>query len=236
MVQLGPTQRSRGGALTPRGMTRKVVAPVRDKPTQRTCSIEGCNRPHFGRGWCQKHYLRWRRNGDPERLVVQFKSTPGRSIEERFWEKVDKEGPVPQHRPELGPCWLWRAGRDKSGYGQFRKESTVALAHRVSYELEHGPIDSGVLLRHRCDNPACVNPSHLRPGTQRDNMRDMRSRQRSATGRKNGSVKLTDSDVRQIRLLRQEGRTVTSLAKQFGVSRATVWRVVERKNWQHVED
>ena len=90
---------------------------------------------------------------------------------ERFWAKVDKNGPV---HPTLGtPCWLWTAGLQGAGYGQFHPSPSVkVLAHRYAWELDSGaPPQDNIL--HRCDNPPCVNPNHLFEGTQTENMKDM---------------------------------------------------------------
>ena len=81
---------------------------------------------------------------------------------ERFWSKVKKED----------GCWIWLASRDRMGYGTFGFDGKVQKAHRVSYQLEIGPIPSGAHILHSCDNPPCVNPAHLRAGTRSDNMRD----------------------------------------------------------------
>jgi hypothetical protein len=88
---------------------------------------------------------------------------------ERFWPKVDKNGPVPEHRPDLGPCWVWTA-MTRAGYGQFRVARHMA-AHRFAYELMVGPIPDGYDLDHLCRNRACVRPDHLEPVTRRENLR-----------------------------------------------------------------
>ena len=89
----------------------------------------------------------------------------------RFWAKVNKEGPVPQHAPDLGPCWIWKRGKT-SGYGGFHpaKGQTV-LAHRYAYEVTVGPIPDGLVVDHLCRRPACVRPSHLEPVTNLENLR-----------------------------------------------------------------
>jgi HNH endonuclease len=81
---------------------------------------------------------------------------------ERFWEKVDKDGPIPVHRPELGPCWVWMAYLDHPGYGRFFDENHRAWkAHRWSYISRHGKIPEDKELDHLCRNRACVNDSHM---------------------------------------------------------------------------
>jgi hypothetical protein len=86
---------------------------------------------------------------------------------ERFWPKVDKHGPVPASRPELGPCWVWTGGRIPNGYGHFSLTQLPGtpkqriLAHRWVYEEMTGPIPEGLEIDHLCRNRACVNPVHL---------------------------------------------------------------------------
>lgn len=86
-----------------------------------------------------------------------------KSLEQRFWEKVNKDGP--------GGCWLWTASfRNEQGYGQFGVSGRTVVAHRMSYELMVGPIPDGLVLDHLCRVRRCVNPAHLRPVTDRENI------------------------------------------------------------------
>lgn len=125
-----------------------------------TCSVEGCPHPNHARGWCQRHYKRWRKWGDP--LKVRL------SPEEKFWRKVDIRGP--------DECWPWTAGGNMAdgGYGWFRPEGVGWLAHRFAYELLVGPIPEGLTIDHTCHNRdlscvggracphrRCCNPAHL---------------------------------------------------------------------------
>jgi len=78
-------------------------------------------------------------------------------------------------------CWGWSGSKDGKGYGQISARDgrrSPEKAHRVSYELAFGKIPKGMVVRHKCDNPECTNPSHLELGTQKDNMRDCSKRGR----------------------------------------------------------
>lgn len=140
---------------------------------ERTCSVEGCDRKgHYSNGWCPMHYQRWRRTGS---MADPVRPSP----EDLFWAKVNKNGPVPQNRPELGPCWLWTGSRDNHGYGQLQVRSIAPYpikAYRFAWEMTRGPILSGVEagdryeLDHLCRVRACVNPGHLELVTHRVNM------------------------------------------------------------------
>jgi hypothetical protein len=88
---------------------------------------------------------------------------------DRFWAKVDKDGPVPQQRMDLGRCWVWTAAKAK-GYGRFAiRHGFVVQAHRFAFETE-APIPDGLELDHLCRNRACVRPGHLEPVTTRTNL------------------------------------------------------------------
>lgn len=98
-----------------------------------------------------------------------------RPFEVRFWEKVDKNGPVPQTRPDLGQCWLWTSTatpqtQRTGGYGYIHKDGKMRSAHRCSYALAHGEIAEGKTIDHLCRNRICVNPDHLEVVTLRENL------------------------------------------------------------------
>ena len=142
----------------------------------------------------------------------------------RFWDKVDKSG----------DCWEWRAGKE-GDYGRFWDGSRMVLAHRFAFELAHGYLPE--VVRHRCDNPGCVRPSHLMGGTQADNIRDCIDRGRFTavvprSGERSASSKLTGPQVVEIRERLSSGETHRSIAADYGVCRATVSQINRGANWK----
>jgi len=93
-----------------------------------------------------------------------------RNIAERFWEKVDKSGPIHPYDPAQGPCWVWTAGKTPAGYGNFSEGKVRVMAHRWAWANANGQIPEGIEVCHSCDRPACVR--HLFLGTHGDNIRD----------------------------------------------------------------
>ena len=132
------------------------------------CSIESCTRDaNGGNGWCRAHYMRWYQTGDV-RATVPLRPRGG-DPQLRFWPKVDKNGPIPDHRPELGPCWVYGGNSDRRGYGHFKVNGKELMAHRFAFLLED-EIPDGLELDHLCRNTSCVRRSHLEPVTHLVNM------------------------------------------------------------------
>lgn len=161
-----------------------------------------------------------------------------KTVEERFWNYVNK-------RSE-DECWEWTGRTDHPTsnhknilpYGQFWVGRKIISAHRFSWMIHNGPIPDGLFVLHTCDNPKCVNPSHLYLGTAKDNAIDRRDRGRQKLppqiGSKNGYAKLTEEDVKIIRTLRP-GLTFREIGERFGVTSSTIEHVVRRRKWKHVE-
>lgn len=126
-------------------------------------------------------------------------------------------------------CWLWQGTLDRNGYGIFRvggHRTVSRMAHKLVYVIHKGEIPAGKVLMHSCDNPQCVNPHHLTPGTQKENIQDAIQKGRMLVGEKNGQCKLTDEQVREIYQLAHSGNyTQKEIGKMFGVSQVIVSQI-----------
>jgi hypothetical protein len=164
------------------------------------------------------------------------------TLEEYFWRKVDKNGPIPKHRPNLGKCWVWvdRAGRPvRSKYGKATFGKISAGAHRVAFFLKHGRWPKPQAC-HRCDNTRCVRPSHLFEGTQKVNIKDAirKGRMWWKTDRRTkvaASIGLGRSQLNRLALLaakalRKDGYTYRQIASELDVHVVTVWRYLTAKS------
>lgn len=154
--------------------------------------------------------------------------TQDTDISERFWDKVD-EG-------DEDECWLWQSATGDDGYGRFHNKSGDRLAHRVAYSLACGEIPKGGLVLHKCDVKGCVNPSHLYIGDKKDNAQDAINRGQIANGEDNGSAKLNESEVIEIRKKAANGRTHRSLADEYGMSQGGITMIIQGERWGHVRD
>ena len=177
----------------------------------------------------------------PYHCVVKSIGRPPASPEERvrqFWSNVDQTG---------GPdaCWPWLRSLRRGGYGQWTAGGVNWPTHRYAWVHTNGPIPTGMLVCHHCDNPPCCNPAHLFLGTHLANNRDKDAKGRSRyhlrdgepfdrSGEHHGARKLTAAQVVEIRRLYAEGCTQTGLAHQFKVGQAQISRIVLRQRWQHV--
>ncbi|MBK8909035.1 MAG: HNH endonuclease [Rhodospirillales bacterium] len=147
-------------------------------------------------------------------------------LQERFWRKVEMSG--------RDQCWLWLGAKDLDGYGFVKQKDGAQLrAHRVSYELHHGPIPLNLYVCHTCDNPSCVNPDHLFAGTPKANSDDKARKGRSSrlNGSENPMSKLVAADVRAIRSDRRPKRTI---AARYGVSVSHVRDIQKGRRWSHL--
>lgn len=144
-----------------------------------------------------------------------------------FWNKVQK----------TDGCWIWRGSLHDWGYGHLRHGGKDFKAHRVAWALINGPIPEGMEVLHSCDNPPCVNPSHLFLGTQQDNIDDMMQKghytRHAAFGEANGSSKLTETQVSEI--LQAKGQTSSILASKYAVSPSLIKQIRRREIWKSLK-
>lgn len=166
---------------------------------------------------------------------------------DRFWAKVDRNGPIPLHDPTLGPCWIWQGARVRDGYGRFKFGDRIRVASVVAYILTtgHEPPAEMPVIAHLCDGGAigCVRPSHLKADTHAGNAADKVTRGRQAKGSKmaslgirNGRARLTENQVIEMRRLHADERvSYAALGRAFCVSDAHAQRIIERKMWRHLD-
>jgi hypothetical protein len=153
------------------------------------------------------------------------------TIVARFWSYV---------RRGAG-CWEWQASL-QSGYGQIRvgrnSRTPMMRAHRLSWELHHGPVPDGLCVLHRCDNRKCVRPEHLFLGTKSDNTRDMvakgRHHRAHLRGERHPAARVTTQQVIDARARRERGETLISIAKDLGLSISGVWAMTRGRSWKGV--
>lgn len=153
------------------------------------------------------------------------------TVEERFWRNVEPSE----------TCWLWTGYIDKLGYGDFRPEhgGQMMRTHRFVYDRYHGPIPSGLQVCHTCDVRACVRPDHLFLGTLQDNIADMIAKGRQHhpdhRGERHPGVKLTTTQVIEIRRLRAQGTSLDEIGLMFGIRGNHVSLIANRRIWKHVD-
>ena len=189
------------------------------------CKIDGSHKPLTRRGWCNAHYLRWRRLGDP----LLGRTHNGAAA--LFLGEV-----VLRH--ESAECLMWPYQRDRGGYGRISGSGRSRLVSRLVCERIHGaPPTLDHEAAHSCGNGhlGCVNPKHLRWTTSRENKRDMREHGTIAVAERNGQAKLTSAGVSEIRSLRGK-MTVREIARRFHISGAQVSDIQNGKYWKNAGD
>jgi hypothetical protein len=198
------------------------------------CQVHSCSKSVFAKGFCRSHYKCFNRIGKPvaDRLTIHG------SIEKKFAIRS-------QNRNENG-CWIWSGSKDPDGYGNIRDGQKMKRAHRVSWELHNGPIPSGVHILHKCNNPSCVNPEHLKLGNHTENMQDRKANGRpwhsdnhkelmreKMKGRaitwgaklSEALKKLTPEQCLDILSRTAKGEKAINLAAEFGVHRTTISKI-----------
>lgn len=170
------------------------------------------------------------------------RSPKSATLADRFWLRVDKSG----------ECWNWTGILTENGYGRLGAHPGThrqLRAHRVSWELAHGPVPDGRCVLHRCDNRRCVRPDHLFLGTQTENVADMVAKGRNQKGERSSSTlhpeirqrgedhfrsKLTTAQVLDLRRRYDGGERCADLARAFGVSFSIAFTAAKRISWRHL--
>lgn len=151
----------------------------------------------------------------------------------KFWSRVDKREPE--------ECWPWKRHCSPKGYGVVWVNSGSYRAHRVSYLLANGRLPDALIILHRCDNPRCVNPAHLKAGTVSDNSRDASLKGRlhgpsvSLLGERGTNAKLRDADIPLIRALLSQRVGKSEIARRYGVSHSTIKLIEKGETWKHIK-
>lgn len=223
------------GAPTPWGLAPELEVQMHPQSNTRLCE-------HCGAGFTAPPSRRPRFCGWPCYTAARRSSEWTFDVE-HFWNRVDRRE----------ACWLWTAGQDTNGYGAVGIGDRSERAHRIAYSLASGlPILSGQKVLHTCDTRLCVRNDdagtyevngvalprfgHLFLGTIADNNADMiaKGRHRVLFGERNGRAVLTETAVRDIRRLYQDGVGCVTIGRQFGVNPNTVMDIVRREKWPHV--
>ncbi len=199
-----------GNVFRPACGTRNCVRPEHQQIASRSevhraaLAAKGCGRKAHGT----------RRKQTPKTGTKPIGVVTQQDVE-RFWSKVDLA--------HDSGCWLWRGSENDNGYGSMRLRSRKAVsAHRLAFELVHGPLPPDKIIRHTCSNRLCVCPTHLVAGTHVENTDDCVRAGRLRAGRRHKVLKLSDEQASAILALSQTGVSNKELATRFGVSPTTI--------------
>lgn len=186
--------------------------------SDRRCSLPECDERHSVHGFCRPHARRMRLYGDPRASAPRL--TPLERLQTHGWTVVDTG------------CWEWNGSRIWSEYGRVMHDGVATSTHRLSYRAFHGEIADGMVVRHKCDNPPCMNPDHLELGTHIQNTADMLERGRRPIGEGQGRVGVTAEQVVTIRQRAEAGESRGSIAADLGIKKDTVHNIVSGRTWK----
>lgn len=172
---------------------------------------------------------RLRLEGMGKREVGRNESIPTQKDMDRLWAKVDVKTDK--------ECWPWRAAKTKGGYGVFYVAGIQGLATRTVFINHTGALIGEWHILHKCDNPPCCNPGHLFKGTPKENRMDIKSKGRqmpAGRGIKHRFAKLNESQVIEVRALRNSGKTLREIGDKFGISNNNIHAICTFKTWKHL--
>ena len=188
-----------------------------------TCTVTGCHRKHWAKGYCSAHYQRVRKGED---LNTPIEAGKGDRLR---WLKA--------HLEYAGAaCLVWPFSSDPSGYGSGYYAGRKIGAHRLMCVLAHGePPVGNSQAAHSCGNKSCVNPKHLRWATGAQNADDKRRHGTMPYGERVHSSRMTVADVRRAKAMRSDGASYQKISELIGVSRSTVSRACKGETWANAD-
>ena len=228
--------------------------------TAKVCGVAGCGKAVYCRGWCEPHYQRWKKHGDP--LGGKFYAKPGGICAvEGCCKGAERAGMCRSHHhrkvrygdprggstslgapcdfleaaigSETDECIPWPFGTRGGGYGSVYIDGRSRLVHRVVCERVHGDAPTQEHeAAHSCNNRPCINPRHLRWATPTENAADKIAHGTLMVGEANPMHKLSIGEVQAIR---EQGGPLRVAADEFGVSITTVHRIRRRESWTWLE-
>jgi hypothetical protein len=189
--------------------------------TEMRCAIDGCDRALFAKGFCNSHYKRMRRHGDPLAGGTQ-QGVPLKWLQDHMLA------------PATDGCTAWPFAK-VAGYGSVRVAGKSELVHRFVCQSAHGePPSPRHEAAHSCGNPICCNPRHLRWATPKENCSDKKLHGTQPVGERVGGSRLTEADVIEMRRLRRKGVTYQSIADKFKHELGATRRVIIGETWSHL--